>query len=79
MNFKVILMIAVTSSMVACSKPESTSPASTKASDQMAQDIAKIREIKELEQKEKAIQKARSDQFGKDMKQGTEAPRIEFK
>jgi type IV pilus biogenesis protein CpaD/CtpE len=80
MNYKVILMIALTSSLVACSKQEtSTSPALIKENERMAQDIAKIREIKEQEQKDKGNQKAKSDQFGKDMKQGTEVPRIEFK
>lgn len=76
---KFILLVMVASSVIACTKQELTAPAESKNGDQMAKDIAKIREIKEQEQKDKATEKAKSEQFGRDMKEGLSAPRIDFK
>jgi uncharacterized protein YceK len=79
MKLIAILTLAVCVALVGCGKEESAASPKQTANDKMAEDIAKIREIKEQEQKAKAAADAKSKQFGRDLVEGAKKPLIEYK
>jgi predicted small lipoprotein YifL len=79
MNVKTAFVSALFVVLTACSKQEPAALPPQTANDKMAQDIAKIREIKEQEQKDKAAREAKTKEFGDGMKRGADAPIREFK
>jgi hypothetical protein len=79
MTLKTIFMSAFIVMLVGCGKEDAATTTVKSSDEKMARDIAKIREIKEKEQADKAAAAAKSKEFGRGIKDGANAPLIDYK